>query len=81
MALEKELVSSKSFLERGAHEGITGAGLGENAEVNPEEAEVDDEGPQDQSTGACHEVRIEIVLPTGLTHIPLEQLVKTLTIV
>ena len=62
MTLQEQLVSGESLLERGAHEGVTGSGLGENPKVDPEEAEVDNEGPQDETTGAGEEVRVEVIL-------------------
>ena len=68
MALKEQLVSGESLLEGRAHEGISRPGLSENPEVNPEEAQVDDEGPEDEATGTGEEVRVEVVLKRKVSH-------------
>lgn len=62
MARQQQIISSESLLESRAHESVSSARLGEHSEVDPEEAEIDDEGPKDEATSASQEVRVEVIL-------------------
>jgi hypothetical protein len=62
MALQEQLISGESLLEGRAHEGISRSRLSENSEMDPEEAQVDDEGPEDETTCTGKEVRVEVIL-------------------
>lgn len=62
MALQQQLVSSKSLLESRAHERITRTRLVQDPEMDPEEAEVNDERPNDESANTSKEVRVEVIL-------------------
>lgn len=42
MTVHQQLISNQGFLERGGHESVTRAGVGEDGEVNPEEEEIKD---------------------------------------
>ncbi len=61
MTIQQELVLSQGLLEQGTHEDVTGATLGEESEVHPEEAQVHDGGQEYEASRTPYEMPIEVL--------------------
>jgi hypothetical protein len=62
LRIEKQLVSLKSLLESGRHEGISRSRVDEDLEVDPEEEEVKEEWDNDESNDSVSEMPIKVGL-------------------
>ena len=62
MAVNQQLVALQSLLESGAHEDITSSSIGKDGQVNPEEEQIDEDGPGDQRGRPSIEMLPEVLL-------------------
>ena len=56
VTVHQQLISNQGFLERGGHESVTRAGVGEDGEVNPEEEEIKDKRNNNEADNPGDEV-------------------------
>ena len=62
LAVQEQFVAPQSLLERGAHEGITGAGVGEDGQVDPENGQVQEDWKDNKRDGSRCKVLPEVFL-------------------
>lgn len=62
VAVQQKFVTAQRLLERGAHEGVAGTGVGEKGKMDPEDGKVEEQREHNESDSSCSKLFPEVLL-------------------